>query len=348
MDIVSQVLEKAAKEAEKFKPIHVDKHLELEYDLGTLLTIDTNDLNSKKLRSEQARDDYLKELARDNTQLLLNKIWELPTERIEEAIVVKLPEPTFVLPREKPIPKPKALTKWERYAKEKGIQKTKKSRQTWDETLQKWIPRYGFKRAAAEKEKNWLLPVPDQANPNEDQFAKLAEVKSEKVAKNEFQRLRNLAKAKKVKIPRVGFPSTDKMSTKQLGKAVSVAKVSTASLGKFQAGLPKEKRAKEVGPFMPSGKKRKQSHLMSSNQERQTNLDLLDKVLNKRPKLDMEKAVNRALHVEQEERSDEKKRTKTGKKRAGADGKKKNKTGGKPKGGKGNRRPREKAGRKRR
>ena len=50
MDIVSQVLEKAAKEAEKFKPIHVDKHLELEYDLGTLLTIDTNDLNSKKLR----------------------------------------------------------------------------------------------------------------------------------------------------------------------------------------------------------------------------------------------------------------------------------------------------------
>ncbi|PSN57155.1 Ribosome biogenesis regulatory protein [Blattella germanica] len=342
MDIVSQVLEKAAKAAENFKPIHVDKHLDLEYDIGTLLTIDSNDLNLKKLRSEQTRDDYLTVLARENTQFLLNKIWELPSEHLEEAIIVKLPEPTFILPREKPIPKPKAPTKWEKYANEKGIQKTKKSKLTWDETLQKWIPRYGFKRASAEKQKNWLLPVPDQANPNEDQFSKLSELRTENVAKNELQRLRNLAKAKKIKIPRVGFTSTDKMSTKQLGKAVSVAKVSTASLGKFQAALPKEKRAKQVGPFMPSGKKRKLSHLMSSNHERQTNLNLLDKVLKKRPKLDMEKAVNRALHVEQEERSDEKKRTKSGKKLAGSGGKKK------PKGGKGNRRPREKVGRKRR
>jgi regulator of ribosome biosynthesis len=78
------------------------------------------------------------------------------------------------------------------------------------------VPRYGFKKAAAEKEKNWLLPLPDRADPNEDQFSKLAEVKSENVAKNEFQRLRNLAKAKNVKIPRVGFLSVDKLNSKQV------------------------------------------------------------------------------------------------------------------------------------
>ena len=78
------------------------------------------------------------------------------------------------------------------------------------------MPRYGFKKAAAEKEKNWLLPLPDRADPNEDQFSKLAEVKSENVAKNEFQRLRNLAKAKNVKIPRVGFLSVDKLNSKQV------------------------------------------------------------------------------------------------------------------------------------
>jgi len=65
----------------------------------------------------------------------LNKIWELPTEKVEEAIVAKLPAPTFTLPREKPLPKPKPQTKWQKYAQEKGITKTKKSKLTWDQTL---------------------------------------------------------------------------------------------------------------------------------------------------------------------------------------------------------------------
>lgn len=51
MDIVTKVLEAAAaKEAHQFKSIDVEKHLELEYDLGTLLAVDTNDLDIKKLR----------------------------------------------------------------------------------------------------------------------------------------------------------------------------------------------------------------------------------------------------------------------------------------------------------
>jgi regulator of ribosome biosynthesis len=51
MDIVTKVLEAAAaKEADQFKTINVEKHLELEYDLGTLLAVDTNDLDIKKLR----------------------------------------------------------------------------------------------------------------------------------------------------------------------------------------------------------------------------------------------------------------------------------------------------------
>ena len=38
------------------------------------------------------------------------------------------------LPREKPIPKPKPLTKWERFRQEKGLpQKQKRSRVVYDE-----------------------------------------------------------------------------------------------------------------------------------------------------------------------------------------------------------------------
>lgn len=39
----------------------------------------------------------------------------------------------------------------------------------------------------------------------EDQFAKKMEAKSEKVAKNEIQRMRNIVKAKKGAIPRTGY-----------------------------------------------------------------------------------------------------------------------------------------------
>lgn len=82
-------------------------------------------------------DSYLKSLTRDNVQLLTNKIWELPVERVEDAIVAKLPKPEYVLPRSRAIPKPKPLTKWQQFAKEKGIRTKKKSKSKlkWDGEL---------------------------------------------------------------------------------------------------------------------------------------------------------------------------------------------------------------------
>jgi regulator of ribosome biosynthesis len=86
----------------------------------------------------------------------------------------------------------------------------------------------------------------------------------------------------------------------KLGQAVSVAKISTASLGKFQGSLPKEKRAKNIGDLLPSNRKRKPVP-PTAVEERKSNLDILDSILNKKPKLDIEKAVNRALNTEQKE-----------------------------------------------
>ena len=75
-------------------------------------------------------------MARDDVQLLINRIFELPTDRVENEIIVKLPPPTTRIPRAKPVPKAKQLTKWEKFAKEKGITTRKKSRVEWDEELQ--------------------------------------------------------------------------------------------------------------------------------------------------------------------------------------------------------------------
>lgn len=74
-------------------------------------------------------------MTRDNVQLLINEIWELPTERVDECIVAKLPAPTTVLPRIRKVPGPRALTKWEKFAKEKGIKKKKKDKKKFDEVL---------------------------------------------------------------------------------------------------------------------------------------------------------------------------------------------------------------------
>ncbi|XP_053607086.1 ribosome biogenesis regulatory protein homolog [Plodia interpunctella] len=351
MEIVNEILEREQKKAEKYKSITVDKHLELDYDIGTLLASDSNDLDTKLLKSK--KDEYLLSLSRDNTQLLLNKVWELPTERIEEAIVVRLPVPTTVLPRAKPVPKPKPLTKWQEFAKAKGITKKKKDKLEWDEQLQKWVPLYGFRKAAAEKEKNWVIEVPQNVDPMTDMYEKKATEKSEKVAKNELQRLKNIARARKVKIPRVGLPVTsDKASSTQLNTAALVAKASTASLGKFQDKLPKEKEARGIGihELIPGKERKRKAPIPTPQAEKQHNLNLLDSILNKRPKIDMEKAITKHINNEQVIRSEEKKTMKPlkGGKRKGK-GNATNFSAKKPKGGKGQRNPSKKnPGRKRR
>lgn len=59
----------------------------------------------------------------------------MPTERVEESIVAKLPKPAITLPRAKKCPTEKPLTKWEKFAKEKGIKKVKKDKKSFDAEL---------------------------------------------------------------------------------------------------------------------------------------------------------------------------------------------------------------------
>lgn len=85
-------------------------------------------------RSDQ--EAYLKSETRNNVQLVLNKLFELPIKNEDGYMYVDLPEPRYNLPREKPLPTPKPLTKWQKFAIEKGIKKTPKPKATWDDILQ--------------------------------------------------------------------------------------------------------------------------------------------------------------------------------------------------------------------
>jgi len=303
----AQVLADAALAESQLASTTVDKPLAPELDLGNMLAIDSNQIEDEKC----IVPSYLLSLARDNTQLLINSIWQLETERVEDAIIAKFPPPTYKLPREKPIPKPKPMTKWEKYAKEKGIEKKKKKdRLVWDDVVSKWVPQYGYKKAQAEADKNWMIPLKQNADPTEDPYEKLAEEKREKVAKNELQRLRNLARAKKVEVPSVGVvPATKKDQARSvtqsddLKRAAEIAKSSTASLGKFQENLSKklEKSAKVKGV-----KRKFESNTGDGVAEKERSLSILESITNKSAKLDIDAAVNKQIFREDQERRTEK------------------------------------------
>ena len=70
----------------------------------------------------------------------------LPVSLLLLLLQAELPPGTTLLPREKPVPEPRPETRWERFAKEKGIKKRKKSsRMVYDEQKGEWRPRWGYK-----------------------------------------------------------------------------------------------------------------------------------------------------------------------------------------------------------
>jgi len=285
-----------------------------------------------KISQKTKKEETLLAITRDATQCLFNALWQLPSEQVQGTFVVKLPEPKTWLPREKPAPKKKPMTKWQEYAKSKGILNKKKSRMVFDEASQEYKPRWGYKRAN-DNTKDWLIPVPDNADPMEDQFAKRMNAKKERVAKNELQRLRNIARTQKGKVPGVGLTPTERPSKDHLSKALAVAHKSTASIGKFTDRLPKEK------PSKFTGKKRKfEPSIGGFDSEKKMQLSIIESNAKKMPKIDITKAANRALREEEQTKSRERRNTKTPKK---AKGKKAALLGGKKgKGGGGNKKSR--------
>jgi len=327
----------AAKESKisRTKSIQVEKEVEPTFDIGNLLINDLQPIKESEFKAGPGA--YLAALARDNAQLLFNEIWKLPVSRVQDALVVKLPDCTTAIPREKPVPKPKPPTKWETYAKQKGIQNKKRGRMIWDEEAEAWKPRYGYKRgkddtkewcmevpvnsdpyedqfekvdkAKKDDTKEWCMEVPVNSDPYEDQFEKVDKAKKERVAKNELQRLRNIAKNQKGGkglIMSTQFKPSEKKDKDRVTQEIDVAKVSTASLGKFQDKLPKEK------PNKKQGKKRKfESVTGSMSEEKSRSLEIWNKV-NKPAPLNVTKAVNKQIATEQQAVSAAKQKKKGG------------------------------------
>ncbi|VDN09083.1 unnamed protein product [Dibothriocephalus latus] len=144
------------------------------------------------------------------------------------------------------VPKVREITRWERFARIKGITKHKKARKVWDESSQTWKPRWGKDRIDSNKEK-WCIEVPDNADPYEDQFEKATKARNERKAKNEFSRLKNIARStKKGQAPPVGVQPEADASKNHFNRALEIAKRSDASMGLFSAEVNEQKIASKT------------------------------------------------------------------------------------------------------
>ncbi|KAG6327219.1 hypothetical protein ID866_11870 [Astraeus odoratus] len=77
----------------------------------------------------------------------------------------------------------------------KGIQKKRKDRKAWDEEKQEWVDRWSREGKNKEEEEQWIHEVKVNADVDFDPAQAARGERKFRVAKNERQRLQNLASA---------------------------------------------------------------------------------------------------------------------------------------------------------
>lgn len=137
----------------------VEKPIPYTFDLGNLLVNDMNPLPQNPTSAD------ITAASRDCAQGLINQLLTTCPIKTSSAgdLVISLPQPTTPLPREKPLPTPKGETKWERFARKRGIQdKKREGKMVYDEASGEWVPRYGYKGANKKGENDWLVEVDEK------------------------------------------------------------------------------------------------------------------------------------------------------------------------------------------
>eukprot|EP00736_Rhodelphis_marinus_P004340 Rmarinus@m.10511 len=279
------------------------------YDLGNMAVFDPAPIDAAELKKDT--DGFLRKITRDNLQLLVNKMFQLPAKDTESGRVATLPPPSFDIPRSKPLPKPKPQTRWEKFALEKGIRKKKKDLWVWDDVHQEWRPRFGYKKANDQSDQ-WLIEAKagvDDMGGAEDPFSRSRREKRERVDKQKGREIRNIREAFKPK-------AADLVKTKEaLGKAgkrftpkeqlaaeYDVARDATASMGKFDEKVDNEPKRKGV--------RRKFESAVQSSTKAETDkaMALASKVLSGDAKSPIDKKRAANWHIQEENMANKRRR----------------------------------------
>ncbi|KAF8866642.1 ribosomal biogenesis regulatory protein [Acephala macrosclerotiorum] len=183
-------------------PVVVNKPTPYTFDLGLLLASDPNPL---LLTSPENLEDDLAATARDGAQALLNQLLSTcPIASTPNGVLLSLPGIETRLPREKPLPPPKAPTTWEKFAAKKGIKsKTAEERKKmqYDEATGEWVPKWGYKGANKKADEAWIVEVDEKKERERKEGTQVRgdgrRERKEKVRRNERLQRANERKQKK-------------------------------------------------------------------------------------------------------------------------------------------------------
>ncbi|KAI0486483.1 ribosomal biogenesis regulatory protein [Xylaria cf. heliscus] len=169
--------------------VAVERPTPYTFDLGLLLANDANPINTSTPAETSSLgvdplEAQLIATARDGAQGLINQLLTTcPISSTPQGVLLSLPSPSTALPREKPLPAPKAPTKWEQFAAKRGIKpKTREQRrmksQKFNEATGQWEKTWGFNKDGRidRKEKgmvqqDWLVEV-DEKKEREEKEAR--------------------------------------------------------------------------------------------------------------------------------------------------------------------------------
>lgn len=236
-------------------------------------------------------------LATQIFQSLTSQLFDLPSEPAAVGRMAALPNPTTVLPREKPIPKPKPPTKWEIFAQRKGIVKRKRSAMEFDETSQEWRRRFGYKKANDEAAVPIIEAGREETTGVEDPFTKMRRDKKNRAKKQDAQQLANLKSAVKsagsgalpatLKLSAAlpehgkGKPTKRKDAIPELKSTVRHVTGSTASMGKFDRMVKGEDAKVRQAATGGGAKRRKFGAVAETGTERTAQGKVVDHILRK-------------------------------------------------------------------
>ena len=253
------------------------------YDPGLLTVYDANPLpESEEKKTQQVFKSYktlLKKLTtmkeeeemKNETRKLANQYKDFDIMDNE----VVLPEPITEFPRFKRLPEARPMTKWETFAKKKGIKKKTRKRLVWSEDVKDWVPRYGRNSIKKIQEERDGIR---EAKPGEEFVDVFQRTKDEKNLAKARQKL----KETKNQANRVG-PENVKKYTKgqkstqmkeKLTKAINNTEMATASMGKFDSKSGKAVKQKGIR------KKGDKKVFKDFKTEYSRDKDILKKVLN--------------------------------------------------------------------
>jgi regulator of ribosome biosynthesis len=156
-----------------------------------------------------------------------------------------------------PPPPPKQETKWEKFAKERGIglNQEKRSRKVWDEATGTWMYRHGYQKANNDAAAWPIMEVKRNDDPYADPWEKLRDAKRTRVEKNTENRMRNQEQAGQL------AKGTTRRVVKNLeaGRKAGKAGGSQDRDGVLPIGVPVDLKATKVSGKIDSQKRGKES-----------------------------------------------------------------------------------------